>query len=357
MAKKLKLGGPAKSEEVDERYKASRKPHERERLQAIRMGQQRKFTLATIAKVLDRGRATVARWVKAYKEEGLEGLLRRRHKGRQAKLSKADIEELKKGLLEGKWKTAREIQEWLQKERGIDLKLGGVYYWLNRLKGSWKVPRKSNIKKNEKAAEEFKQEIVSKLEGLSVTAGQDVHVWVEDEHRYGLISVIRRCWTLKGHRPTAPYQAKYQWGYVYAAADVVTGRAEFLFTPSVTLEWSHEFLKQLGATDSEAIHIVIWDRAGFHPEADDPKLPESIRLLPLPSYSPELNPIEPLWDQVKRRVANCAWETMEKIEAAISEVLEPFWQNVERVRSLLGDTWLTRGVATFLEQRKSLIFK
>lgn len=355
MAKKLKVGGPVKPEEMDKRYKASCEPHERERLQAVRMGQQREFTLATIAKVLSRGRATVARWVKAYREGGLEGLLQRRYEGRKARLLGEDIEELKKGLKEGKWKTAREIQEWLQKERGIDLKLAGVYYWLRRVKGSWKVPRKSHIKKKSEATEKFKQEIVKKLEDLLVPAGKKVHVWVEDEHRYGLISVIRRCWTLKGYRPTASYQTKYQWGYVYAAADIVSDRAEFLYTPSVSLEWSQEFLEQLVATDPETIHIVIWDRAGFHPEADDPKLPESVRLLPLPSYSPELNPIEPLWDQVKRRVANYAWETMEKIEAAISEVLEPFWQNVERVRSLLGDTWLTRGVVTFLEQRKSLI--
>jgi hypothetical protein len=45
---------------------------------------------------------------------------------------------------------------------------------------------------------------------------------VADEHRYGLIPVVRKCWTLRGERPTAPYQTKYEWGYLYSALAVFT---------------------------------------------------------------------------------------------------------------------------------------
>ena len=58
-----------------------------------------------------------------------------------------------------------------------------------------------------------------------------------------------------------------------------------------------------------------------------------------------------LWDQVKLRVANDVWETLDGIESAINEVLEPFWKHVTRVWSLLGNTWLTRGVIIFLQHR------
>jgi transposase len=217
------------------------------------------------------------------------------------------------------------------------------------------VPRKSHAKKDVKRAEAFQHEIVQRLTALSIPADRRVRVWVEDEHRYGLISVVRRCWTLRGHRPTAPYQTKYQWGYVSGAAEVVCGQVEFLYLPTVSLDGSLIFLHQLVATDPQAIHIVLWDQAGFHFKADDPRLPASVRLVPLPPYSPELNPMESLWDQVKRRVANEVWDTLEAIEAAITEVLESLWQSVQPVRSLLGDTWLTRGVATFLKQRMSPI--
>jgi transposase len=216
------------------------------------------------------------------------------------------------------------------------------------------TPQES-YQKNPTQGEEFKQAIVAKLEGLGVPRERAVHVWVGDEHRYGLIGVLRRCWTLKGYRPKAPYQTKYQWGYVHAAADIGRGRAEFLYTPTVSLSWSRLFLEQVVATHPEAVHIMIWDRAGFHPKAVEGSLSASLRLLPLPAYTPELNPIEPLWDQVKRGVANEAWESLPQIERAIEEVLEPFWQETTQVRSLLGDSWLTRGVATFLDRRKSII--
>jgi len=68
------------------------------------------------------------------------------------------------------------------------------------------------------------------------------------------------------------------------------------------------------------MHISIGDRAGFHPQEGSPELPAAVRFLPLPVSSPELNPIESLWDPVKRRLANAVWETLETIEAAISEV-------------------------------------
>ena len=48
--------------------------------------------------------------------------------------------------------------------------------------------------------------------------------WVEDEHRYGLISTIRRCWTLRGHRVKVPFQMKYKWSYVYGAFEIHTGK-------------------------------------------------------------------------------------------------------------------------------------
>ncbi len=355
MGKTLKGEGPATPEEVETADQASTEKHDRERLQAIRLGQQGTWTLERIGKMLGRGRATMGRWVKAYREGGLPGLLPREHGGREARVGESDREALREGLQAGRGKRAREGPRGLPQERGITLKLGGVAYWLEKVKARGKVPRKSHIKKNEAEAEQFKQAIGAPLEAGEVPEGPRVRIWVEEEPRYGLISLLRRCWTLRGWRPKAPYQTKYPWGYVYGAADVVTGDAEFLDTPTVSLAWSHGFLEQLVATDPEAIHVVRWDRAGFHPRAGDPDLPEAVRVIPFPAYSPELNPMEPLGDQVKARVANETWAPREAIEAAITEVLAPLWERVERVRSLLGDTWLTRGVAVFVAGRNSLI--
>ena len=65
--------------------------------------------------------------------------------------------------------------------------------------------------------------------------------------------------------------------------------------------------------------------------------------------------MEGLWDQGKDRLAKEVWETLEKAEAAITEVLKPMWEQRKAVRSLLGAGWLTTGVTSFLEKRNSLI--
>jgi transposase len=355
MPKKTKVSGTATSGEIEAAYKDSTNPHDQKRLLALQMAQQGVWILAEIGKALGKGRATVGRWLKAYREDGVEGLLERGHGGREPQLKQDDIEALGEVLQEGQYKTAKEIRHWLEQERGIEMSIWGVYYWLKKVKASHKLPRKVHTKQDPDEREAFKEDIVDKLQELDIPAGRPVRIWIQDEHRYGLISTIRRCWTLRGHEVRAPYKAEYKWGYVYGALEFVTGDAEFLYMSTVSLECSHLFLEQLVATDPEAIHIVIWDQAGFHPKAEQHQLPEQIRLLPLPAYCPELSPIEKLWDLVKRDVSNTVWETLEAIENGITKVLKPFWESPERVSTFLGDNWLTVGVADFLKLRQSLI--
>jgi transposase len=121
------------------------------------------------------------------------------------------------------------------------------------------------------------------------------------------------------------------------------------------LELSEVFLKQLVATDPQAIHIIFWDQAGFHPKPQASSLPPQVRLVELPAYSPELNPIEPLWDRVKEAVSNQVWETLSAIESEITQVLRGFWESPERVWSLLGDHELTQGIRTYLQLRQIFI--
>jgi len=355
MPKKTKITGTAKPKEIETAYKECNNPHSMKRLLALQMAQQGTWILADIGKALNKGRATIGRWLKAYRENGIDDMLKKGHGGREPQLNDDDIEALRAVLHDGKFKTAKAIRHWLEHERGIMMSIWGVYYWLKKVKGSHKLPRKEHRDQDKDEKEAFKQDIVKKLDDLDIPVGRPVRVWVQDEHRYGLLSTIRRCWTLRGCEVRAPYKAIYQWGYVYGAFELVTGRAEFLYMPSVSLESSHLFLEQLVATEPEAIHVVIWDQAGFHQKADQHALPEQIRLLPFPAYCPELNPVEKLWDQVKREVSNAVWETLDSIEEAISKVLKPFWELVELVWSLLGDNWLTNGVSAFLKQREGLI--
>ncbi len=213
------------------------------------------------------------------------------------------------------------------------------------------MPRKTHVKKDEMAAQVFKGELSSKLAKLELGNVGAVRIWVADEHRYGLISIVRRCWSLKGVRAKAHYHTKYQWGYLYSALEVDgKNSSEALFTNSVNLETSARFLEQIAQSDPKAEHVIIWDRAGFHPVENHPMVPSNVHLLPLPAYSPELNPVEKIGSFIKDATANRAWNTLCEIETAISEELRPIWENPSRVASLIGDNWLTAQVNFFARQ-------
>lgn len=319
---------------------------DQQRLLAMRLACSGQLTTEQIAEQVGISRRQFFNWLKALKDDGVAGLLRRDHGGgARPKIKGRVLEELQAGLQAGQWKRAKEIQQWLAGQHQVKMGLKGVYYWLGKLGGVLKVPRKTHAKKDAAAAAEFQQTLCAKLRNLNVAGGKPVRIWVADEHRYGLIPVVRKCWTLRGQRPTAPYQTKYEWGYLYSALEVDgENAARFLCLPGVDLALSRLFLEHVAASDPTAEHVVIWDQAGFHLDPELHALPDRVHLVPLPPYSPELNPVEAIGDVIKDRIANTLWETLDALEAAIGEELKPIYQTAERVRSLVSHGWLLEQV-------------
>jgi hypothetical protein len=203
------------------------------------------------------------------------------------------------------------------------------------------VPRRTHLHKDAAQAEAFKGTLARRLWEVCRQTERSVRVWVIDEHRYGLISHQRRCWAMRRVRPHAPYRTRYEWGYVATALEI-EGKDEGLcvFLPCVSQEASACFLQQLAATDLPALHVVIADRAGFHLKTGDERLPENVRLLPLPPYSPELNPVEHVGSLIRTATANRTFASLPAMEAAIEETLRPLWTQPQRVRGLVGDGWM-----------------
>ena len=120
--------------------------------------------------------------------------------------------------------------------------------------------------------------------------------------------------------------------------------AQFLHLPRVDLGMDRLFLEHLAASDPAAEHVVIQDQAGFHLNPQLHKMPARIHVVPLPPYSPELNPVEAIGDLIKDRIGNVLWQTLEAMEGAIAEELRPLWENAERVRTLVSHPWLIEQV-------------
>jgi transposase len=345
MRKAVQLGRPEEAAKIEAALrKPIAKPWQRQRLQAMAMAAQGRWTLRQIGDAVEAGRSTVAGWLKTVRTGGVEALLTwKEGQGAPGRVNEQIQAAIHTGLAEGRWRRGRDLQLWLAQEHGIEMKLSGAYYYLGKAGGILKVPRKTHAKKDAEKAERFKSELAERIEALPLEAGRPVRVWVADEHRYGLISVLRRCWGLRGVRVTAPYQTKYQWGYLHSALEVDGAHAaQALFSNSVNLETSGKFLEQIAQSDQQAQHVVIWDQAGFHPRVGDPLVPAGVHVLSLPPYSPELNPVEKIGAFIKDAVCNKVWQTLESIEAAISAELEPLWKFPARVAQLVGqEGWLS----------------
>ena len=128
-------------------------------------------------------------------------------------------------------------------------------------------------------------------------------------------------------------------GFVYGTVGVGLSRTEFLLTETMDQAHSVEFYRQISRGDPAAMHVLIQDGAGFHLRDGDPGLPDNVRVVTLPAYSPELNPVEGLWDQIKDGLCNRVFDTLAELEVVLRAELQRFWQDARRVHSLVFD-WL-----------------
>jgi transposase len=331
----------AEAAQIKEQIRDTTDLRDKERLQVVFWATSGQHTLADLARLAGRARSTIQVWLDDFIEGGREQLLERAAPpGKPSPVAGAKVQaQLQAGLQAGRWRTAGQVAAWLKETHGIQRAAKSLYYWLGKVGGALRVPRPCHVKQNPAAMAAFRDGLEQNLEKLNLPKNRAVKIWVADEARFGLHTQSRRCWALRGQRVVLAQEQRYQWEYVYGAVEVVEGLAEFQYLPSVSLELSHGFLQQLADSDAQAEHVVIWDQAGFHPRPGDASLPARIHLLPLPPYSPELNPVEGLWDQTQDVTCNRHFADLDHLEETLTQALRPFWETPARVLSLVHH-WL-----------------
>ena len=143
----------------------------------------------------------------------------------------------------------------------------------------------------------------------------------EDEHRLGLLPVLRRVWAPRGQRPTAHVGRHYEWLYVYGFVRPRTGQSRWCLLPRVNSEAMALALATFARDeriDAEHRAVRVVDQAGWH-VAHDLALPDGVDLAFLPAYSPELQPAERLWALVDEPAANRAFPDLDALEAVLAE--------------------------------------
>ena len=340
----LQLGRPDVAAIIDKAYREEKPGWHKQRLLAIKLAARGEHTGSEIGDLCGLSRATVFALVKAVREGGLEAISERdsggRPEGWRKGISAKVMKQFEAKLAANEFATLREACRWLKREHGIEAHYNKVWYWAKKLGGVLRVPRPSHSQKDPAAAENFKQSLANKLESLGLEPGTRAKVWVMDEARFGLHTMLRRVWSLRGKRPVVEAQTKYEWDYLYGALEITGGEAHFCQIDQVNLECDREYLANLAAGDPDAVHILIRDQAGFHLRDGDGRLPRNVRIIDLPPYSPELNPCEQLWDLLKDELGNRIYATIEELREAMVEPLSRWWNEAAKVISLIGRPWL-----------------
>jgi len=130
---------------------------------------------------------------------------------------------------------------------------------------------------------------------------QSVRLFCQDEGRRGLHLPLLRRLTGRGVKPCQVIEPLYEYYWLYAAVEPTTGEAFWWEFPSLNAECFGVFLQQFGRQYAESLNVLLLDRAPAH-VAQRVSVPDNVVLLWLPPYSPELNPVERLWEDLKQRI-------------------------------------------------------
>lgn len=162
----------------------------------------------------------------------------------------------------------------------------------------------------------------------------------EDEARFGRINDPRCCWVPKGTRPNVPRQIVREYTYAYAAVSPLDGALDSLILPDVDADSMSLFLSEVSERHPDEMILMFMDQAGWH-KAKRLVVPDNITLLNLPPYSPELNPAEHLWEEMREKwFPNLVFRSIMAVEDVLMEALSTLEHDPKRVAEITGFEWI-----------------
>jgi transposase len=174
-------------------------------------------------------------------------------------------------------------------------------------------------------------------------AGSPVKVFAQDETRLGLLPIVRRRITACGVQPVVTVTHKFDNFYLYGAVDPTSGESFFLELPHLNSPTFQLWLDGFGDAFPESYNIVVLDNGAFH-KAKAVQWPSNVVPLFLPPYSPELNPMERLWRDLKDKLADMVAQTIEALSDAVCSIIQSY--SDASLQSLTGFTYFVQAIET-----------
>jgi len=161
----------------------------------------------------------------------------------------------------------------------------------------------------------------------------------QDEARFGRISDTRRCWCPKPVRPLCYAMVTQEYTYAYAAVSV-DGVLDSLILPHVNSDCMQVFMDEVASRHLNERIIMVLDGAGWHTSGLI-TVPQNMKLVSLPPYAPELNPVEHIWDDLREKAFhNRVFESIDGLENHLETSLRELEQDMKRVRSIVAWPWI-----------------
>jgi len=169
---------------------------------------------------------------------------------------------------------------------------------------------------------------------------QNVEIWFQDEARVGQHGTITRLWTEKGMRPRPVRQMQYEFSYIFGAVCPSMNKSVGMIINEVGIDAMKAHLEMISKeVEPGKIAVIVLDRASWH-KSKKVNCFSNIRILPLPPASPELNPVEQLWQQLRDKfLANRSFKDLPAIVEACCLAWNTFTQIPNAIKNLCSRKW------------------
>jgi transposase len=148
---------------------------------------------------------------------------------------------------------------------------------------------------------------------------------------------LGRKWTPIGVGPLGKQHIGYEYLYLYVSLKPYTGELFAMFLPRLDKQCFGIFAKERSKSLKKKT-LWIMDGASAHRLEPENRL---LVLQKIPPYAPELNPVERLFEELRRQLKFRLFETLEEAEECLSEILQGFYRDAERVKSLALFPYIT----------------
>jgi putative transposase len=176
------------------------------------------------------------------------------------------------------------------------------------------------------------------MENIETTG--NVRLMFQDEAGFGRINKPKYCWCFPGFRPTVPCRHIREYRYAYGAAEPLTGESFFLVLPYANTICMNIFLHGLSEQYPDDKIILVCDGAAWH-TTNTLEVPQNIRLIFLPPATPEMNPIEQIWKEIRKKgFRNEAFETLDDVVDRLCETIRSL--TASTITSIMGREWIIK---------------